>query len=169
MLSLAVCVWFHLIEFPTCQCLNDGRAISSTPPYVFVIIRLIKSEALFNIYSLLKQNITSYRVMLSGEDNENGEKTTTGLTGKEKQLCTCSIFFCTFLWRCFARLQLPNYTFTRFMEEMSYAFLFTLFSLPLIFTLKAASISHFLTVTTKFSCCSSNKICLLCFFFYFLL
>ena len=37
------------------------------------------------------------------------------------------------------------------------------FSLPLIFTLVAASISHFLTPTIKFSCFSSNKICLLCF------
>ena len=33
-----------------------------------------------------------------------------------------------------------------------------IFSLPLIFTLVAASISNFLTSTTKFSCCSSNKI-----------
>ena len=40
---------------------------------------------------------------------------------------------------------------------MSYVFLFTFFSLPLIFTLVAASISHFLTAATKFSCCSSNK------------
>ena len=37
------------------------------------------------------------------------------------------------------------------------------FSLPLIFTLVAPSISHFLTGTTKFSCCSSSKKCLLCF------
>ena len=44
------------------------------------------------------------------------------------------------------------------MEEMSYVFSFTFFfSLPLIFTLVAASISHFLTAATKFSCCSSNK------------
>ena len=104
--------------------------------------------------------------MLSGEDNEHGEKTTIGLTGKEKQLCTYSTFFCTFLCRYFARLQPPNCTWTRLMEEMSYVFLFTLFSLPLIFTLKAASVSHFLTATTKFSCCSSNKICLLCFFIF---
>ena len=37
------------------------------------------------------------------------------------------------------------------------------FSLPLIFTLVAASISHFLTGAIKFSCYSSNKIGLLCF------
>ena len=38
-----------------------------------------------------------------------------------------------------------------------------LFSLPLIFTLQAASISHFLTATMKFSCFSSDEIHLLCF------
>ena len=32
------------------------------------------------------------------------------------------------------------------------------FSLPLIFTLLAASISHFLTAAMKFSCFSSNEI-----------
>ena len=40
--------------------------------------------------------------------------------------------------------------------------------LPLIFTLVAASISHFLTAAAKFSCCSSDKKCLLCFFFLYL-
>ena len=44
------------------------------------------------------------------------------------------------------------------MEEMLYVFLFTLFSLPLIFTLVAASIFHFLTTAIKFSCFSSNEI-----------
>ena len=38
------------------------------------------------------------------------------------------------------------------------------FSLPLILTLVAASISHFLTATLKFSCYSSNEIGLLCIF-----
>ena len=49
------------------------------------------------------------------------------------------------------------------MEEMSNVFLFTLFSPPLIFTQVAASISHFLTAATKFSCCICNKKCLLYF------
>ena len=44
------------------------------------------------------------------------------------------------------------------MEEMLYVFLFTLFSLPLIFTLVAASIFHFLTTAIKFSRFSSNEI-----------
>ena len=38
-----------------------------------------------------------------------------------------------------------------------------IFSLPLIFTLQAANISHFLTATMKFSCYSSDEIHLLCF------
>ena len=37
------------------------------------------------------------------------------------------------------------------------------FSLPLIFTLLAASISHFLTAAIKLSCSSSNKIDFFCF------
>ena len=40
----------------------------------------------------------------------------------------------------------------------------TFFSLPLIFTLVADSISHLLTAAIKFSCYSSNEIGLLCFF-----
>ena len=51
------------------------------------------------------------------------------------------------------------------MYELSYVlntnFLFI--SLPLIFTLLAASISHFLTAAMKFSRFSSNEILLLCF------
>ena len=43
------------------------------------------------------------------------------------------------------------------MEEMSCVFLFIFFSLPLIFSLVAASISYSPTAATKFSCCSSNK------------
>ena len=44
-----------------------------------------------------------------------------------------------------------------------YVVLFTFFSLPLIFTLVAASISHFLTAAIKFSCYSSNEIDILFF------
>ena len=47
----------------------------------------------------------------------------------------------------------PGYT---LMEEMSYKFLFTFFSIPLIFSWVAGSISHFLTAATN-SRCSSNK------------
>ena len=49
---------------------------------------------------------------------------------------------------------------------MSYVFLLTFFfSLPLIFTSVAASMSHFLTAAIKCLRFSSNEIGLLCFFF----
>ena len=91
--------------------------------------------------------------MLSGEDNENGEKTTIGLISQKKQnkqkqnYARAAHFSCTFLCRCFARPQSDtsrNFLVTRFMEEMSYLLLFTFFH-SLIFTLVAARISHFLT------------------------
>ena len=44
------------------------------------------------------------------------------------------------------------------MEEMLCVVLFTFFLMPLIFALVAASISHFLTPSIKFSCYSSNEI-----------
>ena len=100
--------------------------------------------------------------MLSGEGNENGEKTTIGLISK-KQFCTCSTIFFTLLCRCFARLQREtagNVLVTRFLEDMSYTrsrslFFFT--AAHLHHALVAASISHVVTAATKFSCCSSNK------------
>ena len=106
--------------------------------------------------------------MLGGEGNENGEKTTIGLISKKASLHVQHTFFVHFFalplfctttkWN-FQKF--PSYT---FMEEFSYVFLFTFFySLPLIFTLVAASISHFLTAAKKFSRCSSNKKCFLCF------
>ena len=67
----------------------------------------------------------------------------------KSQLCTAHVFF-TFLCRCFERLQ----------RETSRNPLVTYL---LIFTLEAASISHFLTATIKFSCYCSNEIGLLCF------
>ena len=90
------------------------------------------------------------------------EKTAIGLISK-KQFCTAAHFFCTFICRCFARLQRKtsrNFLVTRFMAEMSHVFLFNIFFFhcrSIIFTLVAASTSHFLTATTKFSCFSSNK------------
>ena len=45
------------------------------------------------------------------------------------------------------------------MEEMSYVFSFTFFvtAAHFLLALVVASISHFVTAATKFSCCSSNK------------
>ena len=69
--------------------------------------------------------------MLSGEGNENGEKTTIGLISKKNNFARAAHFLCTFLCPCFARLQREtsrSFLVTRFMEEMSYVLLFTFFS-----------------------------------------
>ena len=78
--------------------------------------------------------------MLSGKGNENSDKTIIGLIIKKSNFARVAHFFCTFLCRCFARLQREtsrNFLFTRFMEEMSCVTLFLFnffFSLPLVFT-----------------------------------
>ena len=74
-----------------------------------------------------------------------------------------STLFCTFLCCCFACETSRNFLVTCFVEEMLYVVLFTFFSLPLILTLVAASVSHFLTAAIKFSCYSYNEIGLLFF------
>jgi len=69
--------------------------------------------------------------MLSGKGNtgERG-KTAIGLISKKSNFARAAHFFCTFLCRCFARLQREtsrNFVVTRFMEEMSHVFWFTFF------------------------------------------
>ena len=56
-------------------------------------------------------------------------------------------------------MKLPETSYTFFGWNVLRACSCSIFflSLPLIFSLVAASISHFLTAATKFSCCSSNK------------
>ena len=110
--------------------------------------------------------------MLSGEGNAGERwKTTIGLISKKSNFARAAHFFCTFLCGCFARLQREtsrNFLVARFMEEMSYVFLFLFLFYCRSFSpciwLVAARISHFATTATKFSCCSSNKkMSLLCF------
>ena len=97
--------------------------------------------------------------MLSGEDNagERG-KTTIGLISKKATLHAQHTFFVHF----FAfvlhdhNVKLLSYTFYREnVARFLVHFFFTAahFHLALV----AASISHFVTAATKFSCCSSNK------------
>ena len=86
--------------------------------------------------------------MLSGEGNENGEKTTIGLISKKKtNFARAAHFFCTFLCRCFVRPRETsrNFLVTRFMEEMLW---FTFFR-SLIFTLHWW-LQAFVTTATKF-------------------
>ena len=64
------------------------------------------------------------------EGNENGEKTTICLISKKSNFSRAAHNFCTFLCRCFARLQREtsrNSLAIRFMEEMQYVFLLTFF------------------------------------------
>ena len=98
--------------------------------------------------------------MLSGEGMQRRKKVKNNNIGliSNSNFARAAQYFCTFLCLCFARLQLEtsrNFLATRFMEEMSHVFPFTAahFHLALV----AASISHFVTAATKFSCCSSNK------------
>ena len=103
------------------------QAQSSNAKYID--LARAKSEAPFNIYSLLKQNVKSCNA--NGEGNENGQKPKIGLISKKKQLCTCSTLCCTFLCRCFARPERKtsrSFLVTRFMEEMSSMLLFTFFA-----------------------------------------
>ena len=97
--------------------------------------------------------------MLSGEGNENGKKNKNNKNRSNQQkrnFARATHFLRTFLCRCFiARLKCEisrSFLVTRFMEEMSYVFLFlyAIFPPSLIFTQVAASISHFLTAATKF-------------------
>ena len=106
--------------------------------------------------------------MLSGEGKENGEKTTIALIIAKKQLCTHStLFFVHFFavvlhdynvkWK-FQKI--PSYTLCRTCSCVCLCVFVFFPVLPLTFTLLAASISYFLTATSKFSCCFSNKKCL---------
>ena len=107
--------------------------------------------------------------MLGGDDNEKGQKKSVCLISKKTTLnVQQTFFFCIFLSRCFTRLECEtsrNLIVTRFIEEMLYAFSAHFFSMLLICTLVAVSISHFLTADVKFSFFYSNKIGLLCSFF----
>ena len=97
--------------------------------------------------------------MLSGEGNAGERwKTAIGLISKKTTLHVQH----TFLY-----ISLPLFCTTTswnlqklfFMEEMSYVFSFTFFftAVHFLLALVAASISHFVTTATKFSCFSSTK------------
>ena len=131
-----------------------------------------KSEALDNIYSLFKQNIKYCIVMLSGEGMQRPRtvKNNSRFNQQKSHFARAAHFFCTFLCRYFARLQREtsrNFLVTRFMEEMSYVFSFTFFSLPLIFTLHWWPLAFLILSPPlqNFHVVLPTKICLLCFFY----
>ena len=117
--------------------------------------------------------------MLIGEGNENltVKKTTIGLINKKATLQAQHTFFVHFFavvlhdynvkWKF---QNIPSYTFYggNVVHVVVFFVCLLFFSLPLIFTLVAASISDFLIATSRFSCCFSNKKCLLLFFCFFL-
>ena len=114
-----------------------------------------------NICSLLKQNTKSCNTKRRRQRRRTVKKNNRSNLRKSNFARAADIF-CTFLCQCFARLQREtsrNFLVTSFMEEMSYVFSFTFFFTAAHFhlALVAASISHFVTAATKFSCCSSNK------------
>ena len=68
--------------------------------------------------------------MLSGEGNKNGANNNNRSNQQKNNFASAAHFFFTFPCRCFARLRRENsgnFLVTRFMEEMSYVFLFTFF------------------------------------------
>ena len=90
--------------------------------------------------------------MLGGESNENGEKTTIGPISRKATLRVQHTFFVYFF-----AVVLHDYNVKR--PETSWLHVFwrkgrtcscSLFSLPLIFILVAAAISHFVTAATNF-------------------
>ena len=93
--------------------------------------------------------------MLGGEGNENGENTIIGLISKKSNFTRAAHFFCN--------VKLPGYTFYGGIKCCTCSFSFFVFTVAL-FTLVAASISHFLTAATKFHVVPPTKKCLLCFF-----
>ena len=107
--------------------------------------------------------------MLSGEGNENGEKTTIGLIYSKKATLyvqhtflyiSLPLFCATTKWNF---QTLPSYPFYggHIVRVLVHFFFCTAahFQIPSV----AVSISYFLTAATKFSCCSSNQKCFLCF------
>ena len=116
-----------------------------------------KSEALDHIYRLFKQNIKSGNA--SGEGNAGERwKTTIGLISKKATLHAQQTFFLRP-----QRETCWNFLVTRFIEEMSYVFSFTFFSLPLIFTLHWWPLAFLILSTPLLLEENSNKKCLLCF------
>ena len=101
------------------------------------------------------QSIVSCNTTLIDEGNDNGEKTTIGLISIKATLHVQHTF-CTFLCRCFARLQREtsrNFLVTLFLEEMSYVFSFfftaahfTLHWWPLAFLMLLPPLQNFYVV-----------------------
>ena len=127
--------------------INLKLSLHCWPPYPGLKAKL---SFTVDIYSLLKQNVKSCNANRRRQRKQ--PKKISRSNWQKTNFARAEPFFCTFLCRCFARLQREtsrNFLVTRFMEEMLYVVLFTFFPLPLIFTLTTTSISHFLTICRR--------------------
>ena len=96
--------------------------------------------------------------MLSGEGNENGEKTTIGLISKKATLHvqhTFLVHFFSLVLRDYM-VKIPETSWLHLLWRKCHVSS-CYPSLPLFFTILGASISHFLTAALKFSRFSSNE------------
>ena len=102
--------------------------------------------------------------MLSGDGNENSQKHSVGLISKTPTLHVQHPFFVHFFAGVLHdhSVKFPSHTFYGGNVVCGPVHFFPL---PLIFTLMATSITHFLTAAIKFPCYSSDEIGLLCFFY----
>ena len=114
-------------------------------------------------------NWTTNLVIQSASFADSGcVKTRVKNTGVKNNFALAGHFFCTFLCLSFARREretTSNFFVTRFMEEnvVCVPVYFFFFTPPLIFTLVAANISHFLIHRYEIFMFSSIEIGLLCF------
>ena len=100
--------------------------------------------------------------MLSNEGNEKGEKKNNNWSNQQKS----NFFFCTLLCRCFARLQREtsrNLLIIRFVQEMSYVFLFIFFYCRSFSPWWALPFLIFPQPLQNFHVVFPTKKCLLCF------
>ena len=97
--------------------------------------------------------------MLNDDGSENGENKSMGLISNKNNFARAAYFFVHF----FCTTTTWNSTWNAFYRGIVCVPGRPFLSLPLIFILVAASISHFLTAAIKLSCFSSNENGLLCF------
>ena len=155
LLSTALWFWTFIFKLVSCCLFHDWKQLS-----LYIDLARAKSEAIDNTYSLLKQNIKSWNA--KWRRTRERWKATIGLINKKATLyvqhtfCTFLLFCTTTMWNFQKR---PGYTF--------YGGNFVGFLVHFFFHVahEDASISHFLTASTKLHVVpQTNKKCLFCFF-----
>ena len=97
--------------------------------------------------------------MLSGEGMQRRKtvKNNNRSNQQKSNFASAAHFFCRFLCRCFARLQRETYRDFFYGGNTVRVIVHFVHCAHFLLALVASSISHFVSSTTKFSCCSSNK------------